>query len=753
MNRRHVLGVAVFLIPTTFQVICVADDWVQTTAAVQIWPVAEGGNGHVYQAVAVPEVLPWTSADRAATLAGGYLATITSEQENEFVFGLISADPTCWRTLTDMLYMGPWLGGYQPPGAPEPAGGWLWVTGEPFEYTAWLSVEPSGPNEDRLHYMGRIGSPEAAWNDQPNEHAWGPMAYVVEYDPVTFEAEDATAIPNSRVEAAFVGYSGAGYVRLEGQPDAIQWVVNLGMAEAKAILLRYNNGTSGDISLQIAVNGVVVEPNLLCTPTGAWDAWGSVTAHAYFSLGENLVELRNLAEDANLAIDKITVFGDTTNVAMNHRIAVSAELPGYPASQAVDADTRTCWRAEDLPQWLEVDLGDVYRIHRTQLVGSQWQICQFRVEVKAQAGDTYIQVVDRTNNTMPGTATEPIVDMFEPTFARYVRLTVTGVDWGDPEIAEFRVSAATGQAPAIAISSVGYRTIQAAIDAAEDGDVVVLQPGRYSGGGNQNIVMRGKSVTLTSIDPNDSRIAAGTVIGGTDMGPAVSLTSGEDSGCVLAGLTISGARAGVYCNRASPTIRNCRIVANSGAGIELYSNTRPTIRNCIIAGNRGPGIMMDSQQGRSGLYYNYPQIINCTIVENLGYGVKGGSPTIVNSIVYSNQAGTDGKQINSRSSAVTYSDVQGGWPGDGNLDVDPCFARSGAWGGPDGAIWVSGDYHLQSQAGRWDADARKWVVDTVVSPCIDAGDPAMSVGEEPAPNGGRINLGAYGGTREAGMSP
>jgi hypothetical protein len=478
-----------------------------------------------------------------------------------------------------------------------------------------------------------------------------------------------------------------------------------------------------------------------------------VTTHAYLNPGQTVVEVRSLTDDTGPAIDKVTLFGDTTNMAINHRIASSAEAPGYPASQAVDADMQTCWRAEGLPQWLEVDLGDIYPIYRTQVVGSPWQACQFRVEVKAQAADAYVQVVDRTNNTTPGTGLEPIIDTFEPTSARYVRLTVTGTDWGDPEIAEFRVSAATGQTPAIAIGSAGYRTIQAAIDAARPGDAIVLQPGRYSGAGDQGIAMKGKRITLTSIDPNDSRIVAATVISGLEAGPALSLTDGEDANCVLAGLTISGARAAIYCNRASPTIRNCCLVGNSGAGIELSSHTRPTIRNCIIAGNRGPGIMMDPQQGRTGLYNNYAQVINCTIVENLGYAIKGGSPTVINSILYFNNADADGKQVHSRSSAVTYSDVQGGWPGDGNLDVDPCFARSGSWGDPDGGVWVGGDYHLRSQTGRWDVDAQQWVMDAAASPCIDAGDPATGPGEETAPNGGRINLGAYGGTSEAGMSP
>jgi len=59
---------------------------------------------------------------------------------------------------------------------------------------------------------------------------------------------------------------------------------------------------------------------------------------------------------------------------------------------------------------------------------------------------------------------------------------------------------------------------------------------------------------------------------------------------------------------------------------------------------------------------------------------------------------------------------------------------------------------LKSQAGRWDSDSQSWVVDDVTSPCIDAGDPGTPVGLEPLPNGGIINMGAYGGTAEASKS-
>jgi len=107
---------------------------------------------------------------------------------------------------------------------------------------------------------------------------------------------------------------------------------------------------------------------------------------------------------------------------------------------------------------------------------------------------------------------------------------------------------------------------------------------------------------------------------------------------------------------------------------------------------------------------------------------------------------------------VTFSTVQEGHPGEGNLDADPCFARRGRWDpngtsdDPSDGIWVDGDYHLKSQARRWDPIGESWVQDDVTSPCIDAGDPNSPIGYEPFPNGGRINMGAYGGTAEASKS-
>ena len=102
-------------------------------------------------------------------------------------------------------------------------------------------------------------------------------------------------------------------------------------------------------------------------------------------------------------------------------------------------------------------------------------------------------------------------------------------------------------------------------------------------------------------------------------------------------------------------------------------------------------------------------------------------------------------------------------PGNGNIYSDPCFVRPGYWADSDdpnipaetndpNAVWVDGDYHLKSQAGRWDPVSENWVVDDVTSPCIDAGDPNSPISPEPFPNGGIINMGAYGGTDEASKS-
>lgn len=222
-------------------------------------------------------------------------------------------------------------------------------------------------------------------------------------------------------------------------------------------------------------------------------------------------------------------------------------------------------------------------------------------------------------------------------------------------------------------------------------------------------------------------------------------------------------------SRQGAILRDCVFSGNSASrGGALFGLSGSTVANCVFAGNRaGWGGAADSD-------CTGPEFVNCTFVANGAdngnaiaryscHGLPEQSIRMTNCILWDggNEIGTadNTHPIRYLKTDITFSDVFGGWGGQGNLNVDPCFADPGHWdpnGTPDDSaddIWVNGDYHLKSQAGRWDPASESWVLDEVTSPCIDAGDPNVPVGDEPEPNGGRVNLGAYGGTNEASKSP
>jgi len=133
----------------------------------------------------------------------------------------------------------------------------------------------------------------------------------------------------------------------------------------------------------------------------------------------------------------------------------------------------------------------------------------------------------------------------------------------------------------------------------------------------------------------------------------------------------------------------------------------------------------------------FPKITNVTIVNNL-YGVMafaGSEPDILNSIFWNNTHG-DMHQCQ-----ASFSCYQGASEDQGNIDADPLFADAGG-----------GDFHLRSQWGRYLPGQDMWILDEMISPCIDGGDPNADYFFEPEPNGDRINMGAYGGTAYASMS-
>ncbi|HSV99134.1 MAG TPA: right-handed parallel beta-helix repeat-containing protein [Sedimentisphaerales bacterium] len=270
-----------------------------------------------------------------------------------------------------------------------------------------------------------------------------------------------------------------------------------------------------------------------------------------------------------------------------------------------------------------------------------------------------------------------------------------------------------------------YNYIRHALQDAEDGDVIVATPGVY----RETVSFAGKAVILRSEDPNDPNVVATTILHGGSV--AVSFTAGEGPDSVLAGLTITGATQGIFCSGAAPTILNCRIGENTEAGIKLWVGSDPTIANCIIEGNGGAGIEMWASKAGRLVTYNFATIDHCTIVGNHG-GIDGGKPTVTNSIVrYNSPCGTK-FQIAGDTPTVTYCNVEGGFPGTVNIDLDPRFVQPGSWVELDGRpVWMGGDYHVRPD-----------------SPCIDAGDPdfrtdviGADIDGDPRILGGRTDIG------------
>src|SRR5206468_7651437 len=142
-------------------------------------PVYDPANGHWYRLVRAPGQMTWSAARSAAqslSYAGypGHLVTVTSAAEEQFVVGSVLgavSDNEWW-----------WMGGYQDATAPdyrEPAGGWRWVTGEPWSYTDWGAGQPDNGSGIE-HYLGYFLGKQ--WNDFTTSNP-GIHGYVVEFEP------------------------------------------------------------------------------------------------------------------------------------------------------------------------------------------------------------------------------------------------------------------------------------------------------------------------------------------------------------------------------------------------------------------------------------------------------------------------------------------------------------------------------------------------------------------------------------------
>jgi hypothetical protein len=217
----------------------------------------------------------------------------------------------------------------------------------------------------------------------------------------------------------------------------------------------------------------------------------------------------------------------------------------------------------------------------------------------------------------------------------------------------------------------------------------------------------------------------------TDLPVALVLTE-----CLILGNTAQ--RGGAMCVWGSghATLHDCVLSGNRateyGGALQLYSGSSANVTNCALLGNAAP---------RGGGVHASTActvvLANCTLAGHTGVGravICEYSTTTKSNVTARNcilwDGGDEIRNNDSSTITVAYSDVQGGWIGTGNLSLDPLFVNAA---GPDGVYGTADDnVHLLP-----------------TSPCIDAGDPASDFSLEPEPDGGRINMGAYGNTPEA----
>jgi len=229
-----------------------------------------------------------------------------------------------------------------------------------------------------------------------------------------------------------------------------------------------------------------------------------------------------------------------------------------------------------------------------------------------------------------------------------------------------------------------YKTIQQAIDTADNSDTILVWPGVY----NESINFRGKAITIKS--------AADAAVIRSPGSYAVKFYFGEQANSVLENFIIKDSEVGISVSNSSPTLKYLTIVNNNYA-IDLWGYSLPHIESCILWNNTSGDIFTEAF---------FPEI--------------------------------------------TYSCIERAVEGEGNISIEPLFVDPNI-----------GDYHLRSQLGRYLSDQsgssgpkpENWVTDEDNSPCIDAGRATVNPMCESMPNGGRVNIGAYGGTPFASKSP
>ncbi len=241
------------------------------------------------------------------------------------------------------------------------------------------------------------------------------------------------------------------------------------------------------------------------------------------------------------------------------------------------------------------------------------------------------------------------------------------------------------------------RTIAMAIRYANDTDMILIWPGEYS----ETINPLGKKLLIQS--------AAKPAIITPDSSFGLAFFNAEEQDTSVRNLIIKNCTYAIYCTHTSPTLANLTVVNNQN-GLVIQGDSIPYISNTIFWDNN-VDIFCDKASGCDIRYSRFDQ---------------------------------DRIQIPTTGDTVNLKD---------NIYDSPLYT--------DASI-ESNDYTLPSKYGHFSgfddpndvSDFSKlWINDNMSSPCVDAGDPYINPVRESMPNGGRINIGAHGGTIFASRNP
>jgi parallel beta-helix repeat protein len=260
-------------------------------------------------------------------------------------------------------------------------------------------------------------------------------------------------------------------------------------------------------------------------------------------------------------------------------------------------------------------------------------------------------------------------------------------------------------------------TIQSGIDVASDGDTVIVSDGTYTSTGNKDLETKGKAITVRSQNGPELCIID---CQGDGRGFFINNETGVEKETVISGFTITNSsEEGISSGYGLLTVANCIITNCSKVGINAGSpSTTTMITNCVITNNGNGGIfcrvtiirdcIISNNTSYFGggitLFSSGSKVINCVISGNQslndGGGIVsyGGNETITNCTITGNSSLTKGgaiaeiggyntSKINNSilwgnspeeiytNSGITvkYSDIQGGYAGEGNFFGDPLF--------------------------------------------------------------------------------